>query len=229
MTLKAVLFDFGGTLDSDGVSWPHRFFPIYRDLGAAAEWDPFLKAFYRSDDSLAQRHRLEGLDLTRTVELQAEAVLEALAPERVALAADVARRFVAESRATFARNRPALEELRRHCRLGVVSNFYGNLESVLAGEGLLELFEATADSGRLGFMKPDARLFRHVLDRLGAKPDEAAMVGDSLPRDIRGAEALGMEHVWLDPAGQGPCCARGHSIRRLTELSAVIPAPVGAR
>ena len=45
------------------------------------------------------------------------------------------------------------------------------------------------------------------------------MVGDSLSRDIRGAEALGMPHAWIDPAGQGPCCPAGRSIRALGELS----------
>ena len=226
MTLKAVLFDFGGTLDSEGVPWPQRFFPIYRDLGVAADWDPFLKAFYRSDDELPTRHRLPGLDLHRTIELQAAGVLEVLAPARVDLAPEVARRFSADSRSQFARNRPLLEALRERFKLAVVSNFYGNLEGILRAEGLFDLFDAVADSGKVGRIKPDAAIFRHVLDPLGITPSEAFMVGDSLPRDIRGAEALGMPHAWIDPAGQGACCPSGRSIRVLSELSDLaLPTP----
>ena len=219
MGLSAILFDFGGTLDSDGIPWPRRFFPIYRKVGVAADWNAFLKAFYRSDDSLAQRHRLAGLDLAQTVERQAAGVLEVLAPDRLELAAEVSRAFTAECRAQFARNRPVLEALGRRFKLGVVSNFYGNLEELLAAEGLGTIFAATADSGAVGSVKPDAAIFRHALERMGASPEQALMIGDSLERDIRGAEALGMSHAWLDPEGRGVCCASGRTIRSLSELS----------
>ncbi len=26
---KAILFDFGGTIDADGVAWKERFYPLY--------------------------------------------------------------------------------------------------------------------------------------------------------------------------------------------------------
>lgn len=222
MARTAILFDFGGTLDSDGVAWPQRLFPIYRDLGLAAEWDPFLKAFYRSDDALPQRHRLEGLDLERTVALQAADVLEVLAPERRERAAEVARRFARACREQFSRNRPVLEALRSRAKLGIVSNFYGNLSGILEAEGWAPLFDVVADSGVLGVTKPDARIFQHALEALGAEPARAFMVGDSLARDIRGAEALGMGHVWIDPAGQGACCAAGSSVRAFAELPRVL-------
>ena len=229
MGIAAILFDFGGTLDSDGVPWPQRFYPIYREIGVETDWDSFLKAFYRSDDSLSQRHHLAGLDLPQTVERQAAGVLEVLAPERVDLAAEVARRFASASRAQFARNRPMLEALAGRFKLAVVSNFYGNLEDILRAEGLGSLFAATADSGAVGSVKPDSAIFRHALVRLGVDSVNAMMVGDSLARDIRGAEGLGMTHAWLDPVGQGPCCPTGRSIRSLLELSNMIAEPAGSR
>lgn len=222
MTLKAVLFDFGGTLDSDGVPWPQRFFPIYRDLGVASDWDSYLRAFYRSDDALPARHRLPGLDLPQTIALQAAGVLEVLAPDRLDLAPEVTRRFSADSRAQFARNRPLLEALRGRFRLGIVSNFYGNLEHILQAEGLRDMFDTIADSEVVGKIKPDPAIFRYALDKLDVEPAEALMVGDSLSRDIRGAEALGMPHAWVDPAGQGPCCTSGRSIRALADLADLV-------
>jgi HAD superfamily hydrolase (TIGR01549 family) len=222
MPPKALLFDFGGTLDSDGIAWPQRFFPIYRDLGLASEWEPFLKAFYRSDDELPQRHRLAGLNLDRTIELQVAGVLEVLAPDKVSRAHEVAERFASQSRAQFSRNRKMLEAFKSRFKLGIVSNFYGNLEGILAAEGWLPVFDCVADSGAVGSIKPDAAIFRHVLDRVGVPPEDAVMVGDSLSRDIRGAEALRMAHAWLDPAGQGACCASGWSIRSLLELERLV-------
>ncbi len=66
-------------------------------------------------------------------------------------------------RAIFARNLPVLEALGRRCRLGIVSNFYGNLEAVCASVGLAPLFGVMADSDRVGAKKPDPKLFRFAL------------------------------------------------------------------
>ena len=51
---KAILFDFGGTLDSDGIPWKERFYPLYHQVGI--DWDlvSFERFFYASDDSLTE-------------------------------------------------------------------------------------------------------------------------------------------------------------------------------
>ncbi|MBI4735290.1 MAG: HAD-IIA family hydrolase [candidate division NC10 bacterium] len=50
--------------------------------------------------------------------------------------------------------------------------------------------------------KPMPHIFRAALARLGGVPaDEAAMVGDSLASDVRGAQALGLKTIWLAPPG----------------------------
>ncbi|MCX5788965.1 MAG: HAD family hydrolase [Elusimicrobia bacterium] len=226
--LRAILFDFGGTLDSDGVTWPQRFFPLYRDAGVVQSFDAFLKAFYLSDDALTKRHRLAGLDLEKTVALQAAGVLESLAPGRTDLAQAVARRFTADCRRYLTRNRPLLERLKRDYRLAVVSNFYGNMPDVLKGEGFGDLFDAVADSGAVGVVKPDPLLFHHALKALGVTAAEALMVGDSLPRDIRGAEALGIRHAWLDLSDAPACCPKGARLRSLLELEGLLAASARA-
>jgi 4-nitrophenyl phosphatase len=52
--------------------------------------------------------------------------------------------------------------------------------------------------------KPEPPLFRMALDRMGLAPGAAAMVGDSVPSDIRGARAVGMTTVFYAPAGGAP-------------------------
>lgn len=54
-------------------------------------------------------------------------------------------------------------------------------------------------SGEIGHWKPSPQAFLHVLDKLGVRPEEALMVGDSLDFDIEPAHALGMRTVWVDP------------------------------
>jgi 4-nitrophenyl phosphatase len=51
--------------------------------------------------------------------------------------------------------------------------------------------------------KPEPPLFRMALDRLRLAPSQVAMVGDSVPSDIRGAHAVGMVSVLYAPEGAG--------------------------
>jgi 4-nitrophenyl phosphatase len=67
--------------------------------------------------------------------------------------------------------------------------------------------------------KPHRPIFEMALERLGCRPAEAAMVGDSLVTDVAGGRAAGMFTVWLDAAGDGDGEGRAHlTVRSLDEL-----------
>lgn len=66
---------------------------------------------------------------------------------------------------------------------------------------LYDAFDAFAISDEVGVAKPDARMFHHALAQLGIAPADygrVIMVGNSLERDIKGANALGILSIWLD-------------------------------
>ena len=56
-------------------------------------------------------------------------------------------------------------------------------------------------SGETGFSKPDVRLFKIIEDRLGLKPDNLWMIGDSYKHDISGAIASGWHTIWINRRG----------------------------
>jgi HAD superfamily hydrolase (TIGR01450 family) len=68
--------------------------------------------------------------------------------------------------------------------------------------------------------KPEPPLFRMALRRLGVAPEEAAMVGDSVPSDVVGARRVGMRTVLYAPAGAPPDAA-DVVIRSFAELRAL--------
>jgi putative hydrolase of the HAD superfamily len=220
--MKSVLFDFGGTLDSDGTTWVERFYPIYKENGVATERSRFDRAFYDSDDALPGRFALDGLDLEQTVRLQVRGVLDALAPEQADLTQRIAGRFAADSRCQFRRLAPVLGRLANRYRLGVVSNFYGNLDGILRAEGLRAHFEVVADSGVLGVTKPDPEIFLHAARALGTRPEDCVMVGDSVPRDIKGAAAAGMMKVLVCARPEAPDAGQDWTVRTVAELEAVL-------
>ena len=100
-------------------------------------------------------------------------MLQEIAPDRLSLQPKIVEGFLQESRRHFKRNEATLSRLARKYRLGIVSNFYGNLEGVLQSEGLDHFFQTVADSGVVGSQKPEARIFWHALRALGVGPEEA--------------------------------------------------------
>ena len=222
---SAVLFDFGGTLDADGLTWRERFHRLFRAEGVAVEPARFDPVFYAADDALVGSVP-ETFSLQETVRRVAGDVARQLRPDDEALGSRVAARFLADARACFEANAPILERLGRRYRLGIVSNFYGNLATVCDNAQVRRYFGVIVDSARVGLSKPDPRIFVTAVEALGIEPGRAVMVGDSLARDMAGARAAGMAHIWLTPAPerQGrPCCPGDRVIRSLRDLEGILP------
>jgi putative hydrolase of the HAD superfamily len=221
---SAVLFDFGGTLDADGLTWKERFHRLFEAEGVAVEPARFDAVFYAADDALVGAVP-ETFPLEETVSRVADGVAMGLRPDDAKLGSRVAARFLADARKCFASNAPILERLAHRYRLGVVSNFYGNLSTVCDNAQVRRYFGVIVDSARVGLSKPDPRIFMKALDALGIEPVRAVMVGDSLARDMAGARAAGMPHIWLTPAPerQGrPCCPGDRVIRSLRDLEGIL-------
>ena len=203
--IETVLFDFGGTLNSDGVAWKERFYALYRAEGLDLSAEAFAPAFYAADDALVGE-LAPTTGLKETVELLAANLEAELAGRGGSSEGNdfdrgqrVAARFLSEMSAAFARNRPVLEALSERYRLGVVSNFYGNLEAVCESSGLGPLFGVMTDSQCVGAEKPEPAIFQAALDALHAAPETSVMVGDSLRRDYEGARRSGMGFIWIAP------------------------------
>ncbi len=98
--------------------------------------------------------------------------------------------------------RPALEELRHSYRLVLLTNGASDLQrEKIDGAGIGSYFEETLVAGDIGVAKPNRRMFTTILARLGAEPSEAIMLGDSLRKDIAGAQAVGLKAVWINREG----------------------------
>jgi beta-phosphoglucomutase-like phosphatase (HAD superfamily) len=210
--IETLLFDFGGTLDADGVAWKERFHTLYGAEGLDMTADAFAPTFFAADSPL-----VGGLppttDLSETVHaltsnLEGELARRCTRNDGAGTVNEqsksdrgrrVASRFLSEASATFARNQPVLKALSERYQLGIVSNFYGNLEAVCHSAGLASLFAVMVDSHRVGAEKPDPAIFRAALETLGATPETTVFIGDSLRRDREGARRAGMRFIWIAP------------------------------
>lgn len=67
--------------------------------------------------------------------------------------------------------------------------------------------------------KPEPPLFRMALERLGLEARDTAMVGDSIPSDMRGARAVGMRTVLYAPEGPAGAADADAVVRSFAELA----------
>ncbi|MBF0510367.1 MAG: HAD family hydrolase, partial [Deltaproteobacteria bacterium] len=111
-------------------------------------------------------------------------------------------------------------------RLGVISNFYGNVAALCQEAGLDAHLEMILDSMQVGLSKPQPEIFELALNKLQLSPDRVIFVGDSYERDMIPARELGMKTVWLKgpnprvPENAGPVAAQ---VSSLPELEALLP------
>ncbi|HTR04122.1 MAG TPA: HAD family hydrolase [Thermoanaerobaculia bacterium] len=220
--VRALLFDFGGTLDAEGVPWKERFLQVSLEEGLEAPSAEFDRAFYGATDSL-EGTIPQSAGLRETVDRVASGMASRLGRDP-ALLRRIGDRFAEDSLRHLAASAALFSRLSGRYRIGIVSNFYGNIRAVSDEAGLTPFLGAAVDSTIVGCKKPDPRIFQAALDALDVSSDAAVFVGDSMRRDMAGARAMGMRHVWLRAGSEeSPCCPGDAVIGRLAEVERVLP------
>ena len=79
--------------------------------------------------------------------------------------------------------------------LGLAANQPARTLHVLDEHGLGRYFHHREVSGTHGFRKPDVRLFLRCCEDLGVAPEECIMIGDRVDNDIAPARMLGMTAI----------------------------------
>jgi putative hydrolase of the HAD superfamily len=82
--------------------------------------------------------------------------------------------------------------------LDVISNFDSRLVRILDGLGAGAQFENIFVSSRVGYAKPDGRIFNAALSCHGLAPAQALHVGDSEINDLSGANQAGLKGILVE-------------------------------
>ena len=222
---KAILFDFGGTLDSDGEHWLDRFYALYEGEGLNIPSSEIKRAFYHADDLCSSDPQIISMGLRPLIKRHVSWQFLALNLIDDEKEKNLVEGFCAKSEHFLHRNATLLHRMHDRYRLGLVSNFYGNVATLCEEAGFAKAFDVILDSARIGMRKPDPGIFQAALDRLGTRPEEVICVGDSFERDMIPTRELGMKTIWLKgpnprmPANGGPV---DDSISSLSELEVLI-------
>lgn len=194
---RGVLFDFGGTLDSDGGHWLDRFSDLYEALGVQIPQSRIKEVFYLADRVCCEDPQVNDWGLRRLMAHHVRIQFQALGLDSPTMEAEMVDRFCSPMEDCLRRNRDLLRRLAGRYRLGLVSNFYGNVAALCDEAYLSDSFRVILDSVQIGFGKPDPRIFRMALEKLQLPPEQVVFVGDSYERDMIPAAALGLRTIWL--------------------------------
>ena len=220
--LRAVVFDVDFTLVKPGPDLgPDGYSRLGRRFGL--DLDPSRYDDARRD-ALAELQRHPELDHDEEIwVLFTERIIKGMGGEgdTYACAAEMTRAWEhAEHFELFDDAIPVLELLRSHrLKLGLLSNTSRDLDVFVSHHGLD--VDVALTSRVHGKTKPHDSIFRAMLERLDVAAGEAAMVGDDVEDDVRGAQAVGMHALLVDRADRFP-----NEVGRLPDLWSV-PAALG--
>lgn len=207
MRIKGFIFDYGGTLDTRGNHWGKVLWHGYERTGVPVDEQDFREAYVYGERTLATSPIVKP-DFTFRDTLQAKIRLQLQWLEENRSLGDATRYLerilddvYQQTKDTTKESALVLEELAKKFPLVLVSNFYGNISTVLREFGLDHLFGDIIESAVVGIRKPDARIFALGVERLGLKAEDVAVVGDSYDKDILPSHSIGCHTIWFKGEG----------------------------
>ena len=106
-----------------------------------------------------------------------------------------------------------IRNLRPRYRTALLSNAWDNLRRILEQDWrILDALDQVIISAEVGLAKPDARIYRLAVERLGVAPGEAVFI-DDFPANLEGARAAGLRALYFH--------SREQALAELEQLLAV--------
>lgn len=232
--IKGIIFDYGGTIDSYGNHWSEIIWNGYVKESVPVTKTQFRDCYVYAERELARtRHILPEHNFHDLLKIKMRIELgnlfdNGLLPDAYDIegkADAIATYCYAQARNAIKDARPVLDSLSKRFPMILVSNFYGNVETVLDDFDLKKYFRSIVESAVVGIRKPDPRIFQLGVDALGLQPKNVLVVGDSYKKDILPAESIGCQVAWLKGKGwtdEEDAVMHPAIIKNLVELEKII-------
>ena len=226
--IRGYIFDYGGTLDTGGNPWCKVIWHAYERVGVPVDEALYREAYVYGERTLGRNPIIQpNFTFRQTLEqkigLQLD-FIESKCPEvtRAKYGEQLLDDLYIRTCEETTRSRNVLLQLHERFPMVLVSNFYGNIATVLREFSLDGIFQQIVESAVVGIRKPDSRIFTLGVEALDLNPSEVVVVGDSIDKDIIPARQAGCHTVWFkgegwtsDPVDES---AADRIITNLTEL-----------
>ncbi len=219
--IKGIIFDYGGTIDTNSLHWSEVLWEGYEHVGVPVCKEEFRTSYVFAERALAKHPYIKPehnfLDLLiikcdlETGDLVERKIWNTTEEDRKAKSDAIAHYCYDYVLNVLKTSREVIERLSKRYPLVLVSNFYGNIQTILK-DFKLEYFQDIIESAVVGVRKPDPKIFQLGVDALRkvtntddkAMPaDSIVVVGDSFSKDIVPANSIGCKTVWIKGKGWG--------------------------
>ncbi|NDV81852.1 HAD family hydrolase [Bacteroides sp. 51] len=197
--IKAIAFDFGGTLDIPGIHWFDFFWSqfegeiIKRGLTKEQYWDAYVYGERQMEKNGIPRDTSFEDTITRKLNYQFEYLAGHYNTDMI----DQKLCTLTQIDANLQTAAMIFKTLNGNYDLSIVSNYYGNLETILKEAHIFEYLDRLIDSTIVGVRKPDPAIWKIAIDQSAVKPEEFLIIGDSMKNDILPAQLLGCPTILI--------------------------------
>ena len=219
--IQAIIFDYGGTIDTNSLHWSEVLWESYQHVGIPVSKEEFRQSYVVAERALAKHpyikphHNFLNLLIIKcdieTKDLAGRGVWQVCEAERKQKSDAIAHYCYQYVLKVLEVSRPVIAQLAESHPLVLVSNFYGNIETILK-DFRLDYFQRVIESALVGVRKPDPKIFQLGVDALREVTGKSAeelpaneilVVGDSFSKDILPATQIGCQTVWIKGIGWG--------------------------
>jgi len=201
--MDAIFFDFGGTLDTNGIHWSEKFWEVYQKFNIPINYGEFREAYVYAEPNV-QKYIRKTDNLFFTLKTQVSLQLNYLSERGISFSKEmhnsvlqITQECYKDVISNITDIKPLLKELKLSYKIGLVSNFYGNIKAVCKDLDIDSYFDVIVDSAELQISKPDPQIFKTAIDIMDVNTERAVVIGDSYDRDIVPAKKLGCKTIWL--------------------------------
>lgn len=211
--IQGIIFDYGGTIDTNSCHWAEVLWSKYVEHEVPVSKEAFREAYVFGERSLAKYPFVRpDHNFHDVLSFKCKLQMEHLAGQRhlpldekllcyyANSVADSCYDYVLE---VLKSTRPVVEALAQKYKLVLVSNFYGNIQTILKDFNLMDCFADIVESSVVGVRKPDPAIYQLGVDAMGYEADKILVVGDSFSKDMVPAKKVGCKAVWLKGEGWG--------------------------
>lgn len=205
--INGIIFDYGGTIDTNGDHWAEVLWDAYQYYQVPVSKEQFREGYVFAERAMAKYpfvqtsfNFLEVLQVKVNLELSYLEEVRMLAFDAYKhrdLCSSISEWCYQYVKKVLATTREVVKILAKNKKLVLVSNFYGNIQTILKDFGLDSFFTAVIESSVVGVRKPDPKIYQMGIDTMGFPAENILVVGDSYDKDMVPAMTLGCKTAWI--------------------------------
>jgi len=195
--IKIIFFDFGGTIDSNGVDWGIKLYNLFKESKITIKKEDVISAYEKTMNMLYADNKSASLSYKETVDVYIYWTLKNLGLTIENYKKSIFEPFYYSALETINYNKKILKKLAEKYTLGIISNNFGNCKNWCVELGIKDYFKVIIDSTKAGVKKPDKKIFSLAVQEIRCLPENAVYVGDKYEIDIISAKASGLNPIWI--------------------------------